>query len=286
MIGKVLRKAARIAREWRAVRQPLGADDGRGEFAYEWLNIVYRRMVRRRGGVLRPGYTWGALQGAYLAHVLGMKRISMIEFGVAGGNGLVALEAAAELLEEVFEGLRVDVHGFDSGGGLPHSRDPRDLPNLWSEGDYPMDQERLKERLRRAELIIGPVEETVPLFIARTPAPLAFVSFDLDLYSSTVPALEVLKADPALLLPRVHCFFDDILGFTYAPHNGERLAMAEFNASEQRRRISPIFGLRHYVPASEFRSAWVLKTYMAHILDHPRYCDRDGLVRRPRMDLA
>jgi len=27
------------------------------------------------------------------------------------------------------------------------------------------------------------------------------------------------------------------------------------------------------------------KLYLAHILDHPRYNDYDGLVRRPRLDL-
>ena len=40
------------------------------------------------------------LQAGYLAKALGMPRISAIEFGVAGGNGLMALENAAELVEK------------------------------------------------------------------------------------------------------------------------------------------------------------------------------------------
>jgi len=39
------------------------------------------------------------------------------------------------------------------------------------------------------------------------------------------------------------------------------------------------------VPPAYSNAIWVEKLYMAHILDHPRYGDYDGLVRRPRMDL-
>ena len=118
------------------------------------------------------------------------------------------------------------------------------------------------------------------------PAPIAFISLDLDLYSSTVHALRLLEADSALLLPRIQCYLDDILGFTFADFNGERLAVAEFNDAQAMRKISPIYGARFYVPPRYANANWVEKLYMAHILDHPRYGDYDGLVRRPRMDLA
>ena len=121
--------------------------------------------------------------------------------------------------------------------------------------------------------------------MASRPAPIAFIAFDLDLYTSTRDALCLLEADPALLLPRVHCYLDDILGFTFAEFNGERLAVAEFNAAHPQRQISPMFGLRYYVPPRHFNAMWVDKCYLAHILDHPRYGDHDGLVRQPRMDL-
>jgi hypothetical protein len=44
----------------------------------------------------RPQYVWGVLNGAFLARALGIPRISVIEFGVAGGNGLVVLESIAD----------------------------------------------------------------------------------------------------------------------------------------------------------------------------------------------
>src|SRR5215207_985617 len=43
----------------------------------------------------RPHYGYGLLKAAELARRLGYARISAIEFGVAGGNGLLSLERHA-----------------------------------------------------------------------------------------------------------------------------------------------------------------------------------------------
>ena len=56
---------------------------------------------------------------------LGYGRISVVEFGVAGGSGIVALERAAEWATTCF-GVEVDVVGFDSGQGMAPTGDPRD----------------------------------------------------------------------------------------------------------------------------------------------------------------
>ena len=50
---------------------------------------------------MRPSYSWGVLCGAYLAKALKIDRVSVVEFGVAGGNGLIALEKAAEQIEPI-----------------------------------------------------------------------------------------------------------------------------------------------------------------------------------------
>src|SRR5215469_11295162 len=80
----------------------------------------------------KKGYAYGLYQGALLAQRLGHKRITAVEFGVAGGNGLVALEFLAEKIEKEV-GVGVDVVGFDSGEGLPSTdeQDYRDLPYFW-----------------------------------------------------------------------------------------------------------------------------------------------------------
>jgi hypothetical protein len=187
------------------------------------------------------------VQGANLAKVLGIHRISVIELGVAGGNGLIALEYIAEKVEKMC-GVEIDVYGFDTGMGLPKPHDHRDLPNLYVEGSYAMDHEKLQKRLKRAHLILGLVEDTIPKFVASDFPAIAFISFDLDLYTSTMHAFKLFEADQKFLLPRIHCYFDDILGYTFGDCNGELLAISEFNASHTTRKISKLNGLRYYVP--------------------------------------
>ena len=250
------------------------------DFAYPWLNSIFTKLLLEESAAQRPWYTWGVLQGVHLAQAIGIHRVSVIEFGVAGGNGLVLLERIADKVGEIF-GVSVDVYGFDTGSGLPKPLDYRDCPNLWSPGYFPMDTEKLQRRLQRAKLILGLVEDTVPEFIKSKPSPVAFISFDLDYYSSTIQAFKLLEADQTLLLPRVHCYFDDIMGFSYSDYNGERLAISEFNASHGSRKISPVYGLKYFLPAAHAQADWSEMFYMAHVFDHNLYGRNDGFVRRP-----
>ena len=155
---------------------------------YEWLNYTFLDLLKDNSCASKPQYAWGVAQGAALAKVLEIPRISAIEFGVAGGHGLVILESIAEGVE-LRTGIGVDVIGFDSGVGLPKPQDLRDQPNMWFGGQLAMDKSKLEGALRRAKLYIGDVEETVTEFAASSPAPVAFISFDLDLYSSTRDAI-------------------------------------------------------------------------------------------------
>src|SRR5579872_2863973 len=54
----------------------------------------------------RPHYAYGVYSAADLAKRLGLGAIQVIEFGVAGGNGLVALEAIAAAVGAEF-GIRI-----------------------------------------------------------------------------------------------------------------------------------------------------------------------------------
>lgn len=251
------------------------------ELAYLWLNSLLMRIDQEMPRIGRPNYAWGVLHGAHLAKSLGMKQVSVIEFGVAGGNGLVALDRIAEKVEAIL-GVGINVYGFDTGVGLPKPIDYRDLPSLWVEGAFAMDVERLKKRLARAELVLGPVEETVPAFVASNPAPVGFISFDLDYYSSTMQAFKLLDADKKILLPRIYCYFDDILGHIYSDFTGERLAIREFNAAHAMRKISPSYGLKHFLPKPYDQQEWVDMVYLAHFFDHPLYSVADGLVKPAR----
>src|SRR5262245_13456792 len=78
----------------------------------------------------RPHYTYCLFQAALLAQRLGIERISVIEFGVAGGNGLLELERIAAQVEANLN-TRIEIWGFDTGAGLPKPLDYRDIPYIW-----------------------------------------------------------------------------------------------------------------------------------------------------------
>ncbi len=270
----------RVIRHARAVVQDLdpgGGNHSNPMFAYAELNNALVRFMRTAPAELRPSYTWGVLQAAHLAKALGISRISVIEFGVAGGNGLVGLELAARLTESML-GITIEVHGFDTGKGLPKPTDYRDHPNSYTESTYMMDEGKLRARLRGAQLHIGLVQDTIGTFLASNPAPVGFASFDLDYYSSTVDAFALLRGDATHLLPRVHCYFDDIMGLACSEWAGERLAINEFNTESAQRKISPIFGLKYLLPPIYADQQWSEMMYLAHLFAHPRYGDYDGLV--------
>jgi hypothetical protein len=98
-----------------------------------------------------PHYAYGVYWAATLAVRLGIPRISIAEFGVAGGRGLIALESSSREIEEAL-GVGIDVVGFDSGRGMPEPVDYRDLPHIWNAGFYLMDEGKLRARLKKARL--------------------------------------------------------------------------------------------------------------------------------------
>lgn len=240
--------------------------------------------IQDSGAGLRSHYTWSVLHAASIAVRTGRERVSVIEFGVAGGNGLMALErAAAAAAAEL--GVGVDVFGFDTGAGLPPPRDHRDAPFLMDGGDFPMDEAALRVRLSGAELVLGDVSETIPRFLEGSHAEIGFIAFDLDYYSSTRDALAILQADPHHLMPRVLCYFDDTHGYPWGDFNGARLAIDEFNRAHESRKIAQLHGLRFLLPGPERSERWPEAMYLAHDFDHPAYAEPEGTELVRRLDL-
>jgi len=123
---------------------------------------------------------WGATD---LALSRGYKHISAMEFGVAGGYGLIHLGIYARELQRLY-GIKIDVYGFDSGKGLLAPVDYRDCPQFWIEGDYQMDVDALQRKLEQEKLIIGDICETTKTFLDEyKPAPIGFISVDVDFYT-------------------------------------------------------------------------------------------------------
>jgi len=219
----------------------------------------------------RPDYAYGTYHAAHQARALGLPGISVVEMGVAGGRSLVALESHARAIESHL-GIEIAVFGFDLGSGLPEPRDYRDMPYVWRPGYFAMDGDQLRDRLRSAEVVMGDVAETVPRFLTREGLlPIGFVAFDLDYYSSTAAALQLLSADASRLLPRVFCHFDDVVGDDWELHSeytGELLAISEFNAGHSDRKLALIHGLAY---KRAIAAEWNAKQYVLHYFSHPLY---------------
>ena len=239
------------------------------------LNLLGYPQKLRIGSIERPHYGYCMLEAAKLAAKLGHTAMSVIEFGVAGGNGLLAMERHAGFVEQE-TGIKIEIFGFDMGTGLPPPRDYRDLPYLWQSGYYRMEKAKLEERLQRSKLWLGPVTESVQGFLetfgSNPPPPVGFISFDLDYYSSTVEAFHVFSRGSISVLPRVIRYFDDIAGDCEAAFNiftGELLAIAEFNAASDDVKIAECRGLR-FSPGHIPR-LWHEQIYIAHLFRHPDY---------------
>ncbi len=117
-----------------------------------------------------------------------------------------------------------------------------------------MDVEKLKQKLSKAQLILGDVDKTVKTFINHEPAPIAAIMFDLDYYSSTKVALEIFNLPEKYLLPRIFCYFDDIRGTEeslMSEYTGERLAINEFNLENKDKKIDELYFLEGRLFTSE-----------------------------------
>lgn len=236
---------------------------------FVWLFGSFRSKVAH-DLIVRQHNAYCILKCADDARRLGIQRLSLIEFGVAAGAGLMNMaRIAADVTKAT--GVELRIYGFDTGSGMPPSLDYRDHPDLYREADFPMDFDRLKEALPdNVELLIGNVADTVPAFLRALPStqPIGYVVFDLDYYSSTMDAFRVLLSDdPAKYLPIVQAYFDDT---DHERHNawcGELLAIREFNAGKQLRKIERY---RFLEDSRIFRRArWLKRVYWIHMLDHP-----------------
>jgi hypothetical protein len=245
-----------------------------GLFKYHLLKEAQARTGTGRqreelGLFPRPHYAYGMLRAADLARYLGQKRVTVCEFGVATGNGLLAMvDIANRLGPEI--GVDYRIVGFDTGAGLPSIGGYEDHPELWSPGDFAMvNKEKLTERLGgRAELFLGDIKDTVAGFVSSlsSDAPLGFIAIDVDIYSATCSALRCLQGPAKLYLPAISMYFDDVTFFFANRWCGELRAIEEFNQEHELRKIDHDRGLLRRTMESP--SLWQARMYVAHILDH------------------
>jgi len=241
------------------------------------LSLGSYRFRLAIGAVERPNYGHIVFNAASLAHKLGLKQVSVLEYGVAKGSGLLNLEYHANEIEKIIP-IKIQIYGFDTGKGLPKPMDYRDLPYHWEEGFFEMNQTDLIKKLSRSRLILGNIMETRKSFFQTySPAPIGAIVHDLDYYSSTKAALEMLHENTDYYLPRVFCYFDDTIGTPielYSDFTGERLAIDEFNNSSQDIKITKPY----YFLTSQNQPSWHSQVWIIHFFKHALY-DRFVSIR-------
>ena len=212
----------------------------------------------------RPNYLTGVLRGADQAKEENINKICALEFGVASGRGLLALQAVAEAVEAE-TGVAVEVYGFDTGQGLTPPAEYRDHPDRWQAGDFAMmDQTALRQKLKpRTQLVLGDVADTVDKFVDTIQTcPVGFVAIDLDYYSSTVHALKVVGKKNRKMLAHVPVYFDDMIFYGASPYAGELLAIREFNERGYPVTIDPWNSLGFLRPFNDRQ--WVRAMHIAN----------------------
>ncbi len=220
--------------------------------------------------ILRQYNAFGILKAADQAKAAGLSAVSVLEFGVASGAGLMNMCLIAEKVSSL-TGVDVHVFGFDTGKGMPAPRDYRDHPDLYQEGDFPSDPARLKERLpSNGQLILGELGATIPRFLEETlsdQCPVGYVMLDVDYYSSTVDALKLFEGPPGLYLPTTTIYVDDIHFEAHNPYAGELLAINEFNDQNEFRKICR----NDFLECSRLfrRAEWIKHIFTLQVLDHP-----------------
>jgi hypothetical protein len=109
------------------------------------------------------------------------------------------------------------------------------------------------------------VSKTVPALLDTGDfAPFGFISFDLDLYSSTRDALEILRSPKRQMLRQTVLYFDDTDFIVNHRWAGEPLAIDEFNAGTPDVKIDRWYAVRGGKPFPE--APYYDKMMVAHDL--------------------
>ena len=217
----------------------------------------------------RMPYAYICFHAAVLAKKLGYERISVIEFGVGQGAGLLSLEEYTEEITKI-TGVNFDIYGFDTGEGLPKPNDYRDLPYQWKEGFFSMNKNELLKKLKKSKLILGNIDDTSKDFFSKyKPSPVGAIIHDFDFYSPTKIALNMMTNNENLFLPRVFSYFDDTIGTDielFNDYTGERLAINEFNLNSKDIKVT-----KPYHFTSQFKEVWHHQIWIIHFFKHLKY---------------
>ncbi len=189
-----------------------------------------------------------AIEDTMSKHRERKRPLAYYEFGTGSGN---TLQRALAVLKN-FPDSRVVL--FDSFEGLPAANDPKDRLQGWDKGSFAFSEGYIRGIVARNGFDVGRVRFVKGFFEASlTPAlaaelrevPPAFVTIDVDYYSSTKSVLDFLGP---ILASGATFYFDDLWSFDGHPDYGQLCALREFNAASGRGQLveNPIFHNRIY----------------------------------------
>ncbi len=193
------------------------------------LRLAVLKYLSLKFKKFRPHYETILLESVIEAKKIGYKEVSILEIGVAGGNGMLSLENYRKKIEKLTD-VKIKVFGFDFGNGLPKTNNKFDLPFFWTAGEYKIDKEILNKKIK-SNIFFGDIKDTFKIFIKSNPPKIAAFFCDLDYYTSTSSFLNQIPENENFFCPRVYCYFDDVFSNHHHinEHNGELLAIKEFN---------------------------------------------------------
>jgi hypothetical protein len=143
---------------------------------------------------------------------------------------------------------------------FPKLRDT-EITEIWNTGEFkPPDVNAIRNNLPSwAHLLVGDTLSTIPEFTEKfVDSKIAFVSLDLDYYSSTVSALKLFEMQPDHYVPAVPVYVDDVDDLiSYNEWCGEAAAINEFNQAHEFRKISQKYNFN------------IQRFHVCHVLDHP-----------------
>tara|TARA_B100000686_G_C16709055_1_gene928034 strand:+ start:778 stop:1566 length:789 start_codon:yes stop_codon:yes gene_type:complete len=244
------------------------------------LRVALLKLLSIKYKSFRPQYETILLESCLEAKKLGYKEITVLELGVAGGNGIVSLEKYRKKIQKKID-IKINIYGFDTGEGIPKSNLKEDLPFIWKAGQYKINKEKLEKRVD-SKIYYGDIKNTVEEFCKINPKNISVIFFDLDLYSSTASFLKKINYWGKFISPRVYCYFDDLFNYNYVSHfNGELLAIKEFNKENQDYKIGTNID---HVADFKFPLAKGL-LYTLHNFNHEDYLKYIGLDDNELMSL-
>lgn len=212
----------------------------------------------------RQPYAFGLNEAFKIAKLENKKKILILEFGVASGAGLYNLAYISKKLSKAYK-INYEIIGFDTGKGMPPPVDYRDHPEKYCTGDFPPLNLNYK---KLPQLYLGSIAKTLKLLKndLKKNINIAFISIDVDYYSSTLAALKVLNFQKNAYCSKTVMYFDDTNNIDHNKYCGEFLAINDFNKKNKYRKICKMNVLRNW---RIFKNAiWLDQMYYMHSFDN------------------